>query len=623
MRKCVYILFLLFSAFQIWGQDVRFTVSSPTTVAVGQRFQISFNVNTQNVRNFKAPTFKGLDILSGPSQSVQSSYSYVNGVGSQSVNVSLSYVVAAPNTGNYNIGKASIEANGTVYESDAFTIRADKSAQPQQQRQGGAASASSANAPQQQNANASPKINDNDLYIKATVSNANPYIGEQVIVTYKIYTSINVARLNFVKTPSNKGFWLEDLTENANIGQQREVINGKQYVVAEIRRIAIFPQEIGKISIEPMEVEALAQVRVQQQRRAADPFSDPFAFFDDAFFNPVVQVQKVLKSNTLTLNVKELPEAGKPLSFSGNVGHFDFKTTLDKTKLKANEALTYKAVISGSGNIGWIEKPSVEFPSDFDAYDPRTQENIVRSAGGLSGSRSFEYLLVPRTQGQYTIPAAEFSYFDPSSKKYVTLTAPEYNITVDKGDGKAPDLAGLQKKDYRNRDIEYIKTKNLHLTSVDAKLFFLSPLFWGLLALPLILFVFFFVWNKRRIAQQSDVVGMRNRKALKEAQKCLRKAETFLQDNQRDAFYIEISQALWGFLSQKFNIPVADLSIESVHNALVGKQITPELIDQFIATLNDCEFARFAPTTTQKEDMQKIYDEALDIIYKIVKELKS
>lgn len=612
-RFLFYLIFFIIGSGNIFAEDVKFYVSAPSTVGSGQQFAVTFTVNAA-ASNLKAPSFKGFSVLSGPNQSSSSSMQIINGRMSQSVSYSFTYYLQAGSEGSYTISPAKITVEGKSYETESFTIKVVKSAansanqqQQQQQQQGGQSTGGN--------------ISDKDLFLRASVSNASPYLGEQVIVTYKLYTSVAIAQYSINKLSSNKGFWSEDLTkENEKPKQYKEYLNGKQYIVAEIRKVALFPQESGRLNVEPLEVDVIAQI--QNQRRRTNSIFD---FFDDPFSSSVQNVKKVLKANNLTINAKPLPSANKPEDFAGAVGNFTFRADIDKTELKANEAVNLKFTISGRGNIKLIDKLNVVFPTDFETYDPKISDNINTSDNGVSGTKTFDYLLIPRNQGVYTIKPVTFTYFDLNKGKYITLSSPEYTLKVAKGDGKQQNNVALtsvnqEEIKYIGSDIEHIKTKAMKLNN-KGEHFFLSDLFFVFSVIPLLLFIAALIFRRKHIKLRSNIALLKNRKATKVANKRLKKAKTYLVSKEKDKFYIEISQALWGYISDKFSIPLSDLSMDSVREALTKQNVAEDIISDFIKTLNNCEFARFAPGD-ESLTMDKIYKEASDIISKTENELK-
>ncbi|MCL2683317.1 MAG: BatD family protein [Bacteroidales bacterium] len=613
MRYFWIVLFTCFFA-HIQAQDeYTFEVKSPKQVAVGQAFDIQFVIssskNIGQLSNFKAPTFRGLDIHFGPSQSQSSSTSIINGQRTHTASVILSYRVSAPKEGTINFGSASIDIAGKTYKTAGASIQVSKS--NSQQQQGGQSNRASANAPQQQQP---ATISNDDLNLKASVSKRSAYEGEEILLTYTLFHNVNIQHLAVHRRTSGQGFWSETINLNSRPAQ-----HGKGMSLV-LEKSLIYPQHSGRLTIEPLEMEVIAVV--QNRQRSRDPFAD---FFNDpfgSFFGSAQQVKKNISSNRVNIDVKPLPEKGKPASFRGNVGRFTFNSKIDKTTLKANEALTITVTIGGHGNLRHIEAPKVLFPADFEVYAPVEKDNIQVSEHGMTGSKTFEFLVIPKTQGSYIIPPIKFSYFDPQQGRYIEHKTEEFKITVQQGDERfmATAVGTAEQNRFLNRDIEFIKTRTSTLKPINQKFLF-STLFWVLFGLPFVLLTAFLIIRQQLDIRNADVVGLRNRRAFKEARKNLRKAEKFMNENNKNAFYIEISQALWGFLSKKFNIPVAELSIENVHQTLLGKQIQTEHIDQFLKALENCEFARFAPNGSSAQSMKEVYDEALKVISDIVRYL--
>jgi hypothetical protein len=414
------------------------------------------------------------------------------------------------------------------------------------------------------------------------------------------------------------------MKENDKLQQTTQVINGEQYVVADIRKIALFSLKSGRLVIDPLELECVAQVRKQTRTRTGDPFFDDF--FNDSFFNNnIANVEKNLKSNPLVINVQPLPETGKPVDFSGAVGNFTFHSEIDKTRLKTNETVTLKCSISGQGNIQLIDKLNINFPPDFETYDPKVTSDVQTTAAGVSGTQTFEYLLIPRKPGKFTIKPVTFTYFDVSKKRYISVSSPAYNLDIEKGSGDASTMvtySGANKEDiqYIGSDIRHIKDKHFALSPLGYR-FFASTGFLLLLIIPLLLFIIFLILWRRMAARRSDIQLMKNLKATKIARKRLAKAEQFQKTGNQESFYVEISQALWGYLSDKFSIPLSDLSIDSVQDALERKNVNEQIINQFIDTLHNTDFARFAPGE-KTVNMERTYNQALEIISKIERELR-
>jgi hypothetical protein len=598
------------------AQDIDFSAATKNNVQVGEQFRAVFTVN-QQVERFDGPDFEGFNVLSGPNQSTSQSYQFVNGKVTQSYQVTYTYYLQANKEGNFNIEPAKVVTGGKTYQSNSLVITVAQSSPSQAPATQGSQKQAK---PGQQQGTSTGK---NDIFIKATIDKSNPFQGEQVIVTYRIYTLVPVSQINISKISSFPGFWSKSLlNDNDQLKQATEVINGKEYVVADLRKIALFAQRSGEIRIEPMELECVAQVRVESSK-SRDPFFD--SFFNDPFFNRNFQnVQLNISSNALAIDVKPLPSSGKPVDFGGAVGSFTFSSELDRTELKTNEPLSLKITISGKGNLELIDALPLSFPPDFETYDPKITGNISKNTGGISGSRTFEYLVIPRNPGEFEIKSAGFSYFDPAKQTYTTLMTPRYKIKVGKG---AEDPGGITYSGVSQKDIEFIGSDIRHIKSGVIQLhkvnsFFISS--WSFIAwliIPFILFtggIYFWSINKRR---SGNIALVRNRQANKVARKNLKKAGEYLESRNTDAFFEEISRALWGYISNKFNIPLSDLSIETVHQRLSHKKISEDSINQFTGVLGNCEFSRFAPGD-KSEKMQEIYNEALEMISKIEQELK-
>jgi len=599
----------------VYAQDIEFSAATKNNVQVGEQFRAVFTVNKQ-VEGFEGPDFEGFNVLSGPNSSTSQSYQFINGKMSQSYQVTYTYYLQAVKEGTFNIGAAKVVSGGRTYESNSLTINVSQGSAQQTPAQGGQR--------QQQSARQGTGTPDkNDIFIRAVADKSRPYQGEQVIVTYKIYTTVPVSQINISKISSFPGFWSKSLlNDNDPLKQTNEVINGKEYVVAELRKIALFAQRSGEIRIEPMELECVAQVRVESNR-ARDPFFD--SFFNDPFFNRNFQnVELKIESNALAIDVMPLPSNGRPSDFSGAVGSFTLSPNIDRTELKTNEPISLKITINGKGNLELIDAIPIAFPPDFETYDPKITSNISRTAAGISGSRTFEYLVIPRNPGQFEIKPASFSFFDPTRQTYISLSTPRYDINVEKGADEPGGItySGVSQKDieFIGSDIRHIKTGNVQLKKTNSFLV-ASTGFILWIIFPLLIFaagIYFWSVNKKR---SGNIALVRNRKANKVAAKNLKKAGEYLGQSNTEAFFEEISRALWGYISNKFNIPLSELSIETVHQRLSDKRISDESIRQFTDVLTNCEFARFAPGD-KSEKMQGIYNGAMEVISKIEQELK-
>ncbi len=619
---------LLFGFFLFWvlllpttilmAANIEFVASGPREVGLGEQFQIVFSVNA-NGTNFIGPQMTGFSVLSGPNGSTSSNVQIINGAMTQSISTSFSFYLQATQLGTFTIGGATITVGGQKYKSNSLTIKVVKGQSSGSQQQGTGGTASMA-------------LGAKDVFLKAFVSKSNPMEGEQVLVDYKIYTRVPIPEYAVTKLPSSVGFWAQDLLEaNVKPKQYTERINGQQYAVAEIKKEALFPQKAGKLIIQPIQVDVVAQMAIKQakKKRGSDPFgNDPFfdSFFDDVFSGPQVQqVKRSLTSNSLVINVQSLPSvpngSGKPVDFTGAVGQFNFSTSIDKSSVKADEPITLKITVSGKGNIKLIENPKITFPTDFEVYDPKVSDNITSSGNGISGSKTFEYLLIPRNPGKFNIKPFSFTYFDLAQRRYVTQTSPAYTINVAKGDGRSYTTGASQDVvKSLDSDIRYIKREVPKLKKYD-DFFWNSIGFWIALILPFLLFCVFLVTMKNEIKKRRDLALMKNRKATRMAKKRLTKAKSFLTAKNSDRFYEEISQALWNYLSDKFYIKRADLSMDTVRETLLENKITEATVDNLIAMLEKCEYARFAPAG-KESDLQQVYDSTITLITTIENELK-
>ena len=616
MKKLIISILSIFllSVVHTFGQNVQFSGSAKNVVRIGERFNLIYSLNAEG-NSFRGPEFKNFQVLTGPHTSQSSSVQIINGKVSRSVDYTYTYVLSAREEGIFEIPIAQVNVDGDIHTSNIVKIQVIKGASSQSGQQGTTNN-------QRSNAGTDNDYSD-DVFLRVHTSKRNPMQGEQIIVTYKLYYRINISAPEFNKEPSFKGFWKNDLNKDRkSYIQYTENYKGQQYNVAELKKFALFPQRSGKIVIEGADAICQAQVRAQKQQKSRDPLFDNF--FNDPFFNRYQTIEIPLSIKPITINVNPLPTNNRPAEFKGAVGNFEFKSTIDKTELKANEAITLKFTVNGTGNIELVDKPNVTFPPDFEVYDPKVSKNINTSKNGVSGSKTFEYLIIPRTSGEFVINPVTFSFFDLRSKNYKSITTPEYNINVSKGDGSATNVtySGINQADikYIGSDIRHIKTYTPRFTTIG-NFFFGSTTFYILLIAPVILFILFIILLKKELKKRSNIALMRNRKATKVAQKRMKKAHQFLKENNKNDFYVEVSQALWGYLSDKFSIPMANLSMDTVSDSLKKKEVKEETVTQFIETLNNCEFARFAPGDSTST-MENIYNEAVNIISLIENELK-
>lgn len=614
MNKILKIGFLCIMLLPMWvaAQDAVMNVRSRQSVAAGQTFQITFEVNGR-ADNFKMPTIKNLTLVGGPSTGYSSSMRNINGKVSVSESYTFTILVHADKEGTANVGAASCTVEGKTVTSKPFTIKiekADPNSNRQQQQQGGWGWGQPSR-PSQQQQQSQPQqaktIDNNTLFARASINKSNLYQGEEAIIVYKIYTQVPLTQYQIEKLPRNKGFWSEDLSENmTQVRQYTETYNGRQYQVAEIRRGALYPQETGKLNIAPLKTDVVAIIQTQMQRQRTGTIFD--FFIDDPFFTPTRNeaVVKSLTSNSINVNVKPLPEP--PEYFAGGVGQFEIKAKTDLNQLHANEAFTYSVTVSGHGNLSLLEVPHIDFPKGMDVYEPRIIDNINKNDNGLSGSRTFEWIITPQTKGEYDMPAFDYVYFNPSSGQYVTKKCNSLHIKVSKALNSSSSRSDVKEL---NSDIHHI-CKNSRLDTIHNTSH--APVsFWILLILPILAAAITIILVRRQQTIESDETSLKLQRAMKLAKKRLRNAERYLNNGNDEQFYEEIYKALWGGIADKFNIQQSLLSSETIQQHLTEKNVDPTLLQRILQTLADVDFARFAPGDSSAKK-QSIYNEAMDTI---------
>ncbi|MBI4809974.1 MAG: protein BatD [Ignavibacteriales bacterium] len=588
-----------------FGQDATFTASvDRNKLAMGEQFEITFTLSgSSGGSNFRPPSFNDFLTLSGPNQSTN--MQFINGA--MSASISYSYVLQPRAEGKFVIPPAFINHGGKQLQTQPITIEVIKGA-PQQKQQ---------SRQSQQESDIGKQIGDN-LFLKVTVDKARVYQGEQITATYKIYTRVNVVNYNLTKLPALTGFWSEDLDVSKQVQLSTEVVNGKQYRVGILKKVALFPQRSGTLAIDPMDVECVVQV--QTRRRSNDIFDQ---FFNDPFFGNVANVSHKVRSQPLNITVLPLPAADLPPNFSGAVGKYTMEAWLDKRETKTNEPVTLKVKISGRGNLKLLEAPLINLTSDIEKYEPKISDNITKQGDQIAGSRTFEYLLIPRHPGDQKIPSVQFAYFDVDKKIFVSLSSPDFILNVEKGSETTPTYAvGIGKEDVKllGEDIRFIKSETISLRS-KGDTFAGSPMFLVLSISPILAFVGFMFYAKRREKLQGNLLLVRNRKARKLAHRRLDEAKKFLDAKKKEEFYTEVSRALWGYIADKLGIPPSDLSIDFVRTTLENRNIPKEVSNKLTSTIEMCEFARFAPVTDAVQ-LDQVYRETIELISTIEEKLR-
>jgi len=598
LKRLVFILVLLMPLHAI-AQTFTATVDEKT-VGDNQQFQISFTISGQNlkgVKNLKPPSFSDFMTLSGPSQSTN--IQFINGV--QSASYSYSYILRAKRIGVFTVGKASIEFNGKLYETEPIKITVVKgSSLPKQKKKDGEIS--------------NEEIAKN-LFIRAIVNKRKVFLGEQVTVVYKLYTRLNIAaQMSINKLPQYQGFWTEELESSNNITFSTEMIDGKQFRVGTLKRAALFPTQTGKLEITPFELTVPIQLRRNRNRNN---------FFDDFFNDPFGASQTVkynATSNKVTINVLPLPATGKPESFNGAVGDFTLNAGIDKTTAKTNESMTLKVSISGKGNLELLKLPKLDLPAGFEKYEPKTSENINRK-NVISGKKTAEYLMIPRVVGKREIPPVEFSYFNPEKKKYFTLRSKSFALNITQGE-KLIETEFTSKEDILKlgSDIRFIKTSNDDIYKKEESILF-TTFFWAGGIVPVILLLVLVVWKRKNDKLVGNLSLLHYQRARKVAKSRLKKAKKLMQENNYTEFYTEISLALFGYLEDKFHIPKAEFTIEKAADELRNAGVEETLIETVKKTAEDCEFVRFAPGAEKDSAMQSRYDQVAVVIVDVEKNI--
>ena len=612
MRKIVFLwmALMIVSIHAFADGKVSFTASAPDAVAVGDQFRLSYTVTTQKVRDFRTPSIKGFDVLMGPSRSQQKSVQIINGETTSTSSITFTYILMATAEGSFTIPGATITAEGNQMVSNSVHINV----LPADQAGGGASGNGGRQSGSTSRASSGTSVSNSDLFITATASKTNLYEQEAFLLTYKIYTLVDLRGFDNVKLPDFKGFHSQEVELPNDRKWSLEHYKGRNYQTTVYRQFVLFPQQSGKITIDAARFDA----SIAKATHVDDPFE---AFFNGG--NNYVEVKKTLVTPQLTVDVKALPE-GKPAGFSGGVGEFSISSSINSTNVKTNDAVTVKLVISGTGNLKLISTPEVKFPEDFEVYDPKVDNKFRLTNAGLSGSQVIEYLAIPRNAGTYKIPAVKFSYFDIKSREYKTLTTEEYELHVEKGSGNAAQTIAnfTNKEDLKvlNEDIRYIKQNNVTL-SQKGDFFFGSLLCWLFYIVPGIAFILFFIIYRKQAAENANVAKMRTKKANKVAVKRMKLAGKLLVDNKKDAFYDEVLKALWGYISDKLSIPVSRLSKDNIEGELRKYGVDEVLIKDFLDALNNCEFARFAPGD-DNQAMDKVYSDSLEVISKMENSIK-
>lgn len=580
------------------AQDVTIQAYAPNLVEVGEQFSLSFTMNAKP-SEFKAPTIANFEILAGPSSSSSTSIEVINGKVTQSQSYTYTYILTASKEGKFTIEPAEAVVGKERIRSNPVVIEVVKTS----------SGTTTGRANQQSSRNLRDSQTDDlpgdELFVTIELNKKSAYVGEPIEAVIKIYTRVSILAFEDAKFPAFDGFWGQEIKSSPNVNFERANINGKIYNAGIIRRYIIFPQKADKIDIDPFEL-----VVVYQGLRTG-----PRSIFDEFFGGGFETYRKRLVSKPVSINIKKLP-LPEPQGFTGAVGNFKIDASVDKNSLKANDAFTYRFKISGKGNLKLIGNPKITFPSTFEVFDPKISENISVSDGNTSGSKTFEYVCIPRAGGNFNIEPAEFSYFDPVREIYLTLKTPRISVAVSADSSSANNVmvASFGKEDIRfiGKDIRFIKTSSSAFKSKAA--FWVTSGYYQFLYLILIaLFIIFSYLFRRYRQRMQDVAFVRTRRASRVAQKRLKMASQLLEQKNNPQFFEEIHKAIWGYVSDKLNIPLAALSLDSASEKLSHKGIDAYKIATFRSIVETCEYARFAPMAEYSQ-MTDIYEKTFFLI---------
>ena len=604
MKKLITILSVLITTQTIIAA-IQIKATAPNIVEVNEQFRLSYTINTQDVEDFNLPELNEFEVDMGPSRSSQSSVQIINGKMTKNSSITYTYILRANQEGDFTIPAATAIIDGEEHLSNSVQIKVLKATSSQQSQSGG-------QAPRMRTQSAGAQITANDLFIKTSVSKKQVYEQEAVLLTYKVYSLVNLSQLSG-GIPELEGFHVQEIDLPQQKSFTMEEYNGKNYGVVVWRQYVLFPQKSGKLKIPKVDFDAL----VVQHNRNIDPF--------EAFFNggsSIVEVNKKITAPELTLDIQPLPETTQ--QFSGAVGQFRIKSDVSTTDLKANEALTLKIIVSGTGNMKLMKTPTVNFPTDFETYDAKISDKTKITKDGAVGEKLFEYIAVPRHPGIYSIPPVEFCYFDTKEKTYKTLKTESFSVNIEKSNLPVANTSTnfTQKEDVKllASDIRYIHLGDVVM--IESGQLFGSVKYVLCFIIPLLTFCSLLIIYRKRAKANANISRQRNKKANKVAVKRMKRASTLLNEKQKSEFYDEVLKALWGYIADKLNIPTAELNKDIVKENLTEAGNSNDDIVSLLETINECEFARFSSGNTTLENMRNVYNSATTAINKIENSIK-
>ena len=592
------ILLLMMLGYHVHVDAQHISVSAPSHVAAGENFRVAYTINTSDVEEFRmGGVQEGLEVIAGPYTSSQSSYQMINGHTSSSSSVTITYTLYAAKNGSFTIGASHALVGGKRLSSRPVKIQVSGHAQ----RTNGAPNMHGQNSYDQPHMrSAGSAISGSDLFIKVSASKKRVHEQEPILLTYKVYTQVDLTQLEG-KMPDLKGFHTQEVPLPQQKTFHTETVNGRPYKCVTWSQYVMYPQMTGRLEIPSITFKGI----VVQQNRNVDPM--------EAFFNGgsgYVEVKKDIKAPGITLQVDPLPQ--RPANFSGGVGKFNISASLDKKEVKAGEPITLRVVVGGIGNLKLLKQPVVNFPKDFDKYDAKVTDKTRLTANGVEGNMVYDFLAVPRNQGSYTIPSVELTYYDTSKNAYKTIKTQPFKVEVEKGDGTSGESEDFASQD---KDIHTIKLGKVEQHKAN-EMFFGSFGYWISLLMPLIAFVVLLIVFRRRAIENADIVKKRSNRAGKIATKRLRLANKLMLQGKQGEFYDEVMRALWGYMSYKLNMPAEKLNRDNIRETLCRHFVDDATIEKFTTALDECEFERYAPGDAAG-NMNRTFESAMTAIMDI------
>lgn len=612
MKKVYPILTVLLLIAEFVSAQVTLKIQAPAQTEVGRRIRVSYVANTQDVEDIQVGEFPGFNVVYGPSTSSSSSFSMINGKTTQSSSLTFTYTLLATEEGKFTLPAAAIKVDGKTYKSGSSVIEVlpssgntqgnNQSPQTNRQQNNGTS--------HQRSQTSTSDIGSKDLYMTVTASKRRIYEQEAILLTYKLYTLVNIQQIAG-EMPQLDGFHVQEVDSKAQMSLKYERVNGRNYGTAVWRQYVLFPQKTGKLRVPSISFDS----QIEIQNTSMDPFD---IFFGGGSLSQIVK--KSIVAPSIDLEVLPLP-APKPANYAGAVGKYTISGQLTPEQVNANDAATLRLTVSGQGNMKLMKAPKVNFPQDFEIYDPKVTDKTTNTSLGAKGNVVYDYVVVPRHGGKFNIAPVEFCYFDPDAQAYKTIKTDSFAIAVAKS--KTTGSSNYHEQEdlkILNNDIRFIKLGNVDESDSDT-FFFGSMNYWMYYVLSSGLFILLLALFNREIKKSKDITGMRVQKASKAASKRLKTASKLMKQHQSAAFFDEVMKALLGYAGDKLNIQKSDLNKENVSASLLSFGVERNLVDSYMNIISECEFARYAPGDPDAT-MEKIYTSASDVINELDSAIK-